>query len=200
MNVEICCVVLHGSKVYVLQKSEMSKEEEGYRRRSSRLWALEEAAKFKQKEKEEKDKEAKEKLRAKQNASPSMPLPDRKRGRKKKRLEEVVVSSVARVTFSTFFFFAYYILYAHALSTPIFPFFSLSIPKSQLVKTTSNCIHAHHPKPCLLLSLILRCFSCKKSCYLNDLNCISISISIFLSFQFLHHMNPISLLLSQSTN
>lgn len=74
----------------------MSKEEEGYRRRSSRLWALEEAAKFKQKEKEEKDKEAKEKLRAKQNASPSMPLPDRKRGRKKKRLEEVVVSSVAR--------------------------------------------------------------------------------------------------------
>ncbi|KAJ9698927.1 hypothetical protein PVL29_007814 [Vitis rotundifolia] len=83
-------------KVYVSQKSEMSKEEEGYRRRSSRIWALEEAAKFKQKEKEEKDKEVKEKLRAKQNASPSMPLPDRKRGRKKKRLEEVVVSSVAR--------------------------------------------------------------------------------------------------------
>ena len=81
----------------------MSMEEELYRRRSYRIWALEEAAKLKQKEKEEKDKAAKEKqkekLKAKQNASPSMPLPDSKRGRKEKRLEEVVVSAVSRVHF-----------------------------------------------------------------------------------------------------
>lgn len=121
---EICCVGVAWQQSICMTKSEMLKEEEGYRRRSSRIWALEEAAKFKQKEKDEKDKEAKEKLKAKRNASSSMPLPDRKRGRKKKRLEEVVVSAVSRVHFQLLTLLLHFI-WTCTLTPTFFLFFFL---------------------------------------------------------------------------
>lgn len=148
---KLALFVLHGGKLYALQKSEMSKE--GYRRRSSRIWALEEAAKFKQKEKEEKDKEAKEKqkekLEAKQNVSSSIPLPDRKRGRKKKRLEEVVVSSVARVTFFNYLLlWLMHVTYAH-VSFLTFSFFTLPYSRIPVSLKFSATVHGHHLKPWL---------------------------------------------------